>query len=82
MADWSPARTREAYDLIFFKLYAAADHTGVRSVHFQDLLALQPADAELGAAAEWVREQDPAPEFADVVSIVIQHARTLRDRPR
>lgn len=30
------------YDLVFFKLFAAADSTGPRSVHYQDLLALRP----------------------------------------
>jgi hypothetical protein len=39
------------YDLIFFKLYAAADSTGPGSRHFQDLLALQPSDVELDEAA-------------------------------
>lgn len=39
------------YDLIFFKLYAAADHASPGSVHARDLLALSPTREELDAAA-------------------------------
>lgn len=65
----------DRYDLIFLKLYAAADSGGPSSVHFQDLLALRPTEAELQAAAAWVREQDPTPEFSTIVEQVITHAR-------
>ena len=70
------------YDLIFFKLYAAADDIGPRSVHFQDLIALAPTSDELEAAGHWVRGQDPSPDFAHVVSEVIEHARTNRSGTR
>jgi hypothetical protein len=70
------------HDLIYFKLYAAADDVGVSSVHFQDLLALSPGDEDLEEAGGWVREQDPTPGFAGVVSEVIRHAREHRDRAR
>lgn len=63
------------YDLIFLKLYAAADSGGPSSVHFQDLLALRPTERELQAAAAWVREQDPTPEFSTIVEQVMTHAR-------
>lgn len=63
------------YDLIFFKLFAAADQTGTRSVHYQDLLALRPSGAELDAAAAWVRTQDASPEFANVLDRVVSHVR-------
>lgn len=63
------------YDLIFFKLFAAADQTGPRSVHYQDLLALRPSAAELDAAAAWVRTQDASPEFASVLDRVVSHVR-------
>ena len=63
------------YDLIFFKLYAAADQPGPDSVHFQDLLALGPSDEELEAAARWVRDQDPGSDFAN-------YARAERNRAR
>jgi hypothetical protein len=69
-------------DLVFFKLYAAADDRGPESVHFQDLAALTPTDQELEAAAAWVRGQDPSPDFSQRVSQVIQHARIQRQRPR
>lgn len=62
-------------DLVFFKLYAAADDLGPESVHYQDLLALRPTDRELQAAAEWVRQQDPSPAFAAAVRKVLDHAR-------
>jgi len=43
----------DRYDLIFLKLYAAADSEGPASVHYQDLMALQPTNEELDAAARW-----------------------------
>ncbi len=64
------------YDLIFFKLFAAADSSGPKSVHYQDLLALRPSAAEFDAAAEWVSTQDASPAFADVLHRVVNHART------
>ncbi len=70
------------HDLIYFKLCAAADDVGVSSVHFQDLLALLPSDAELNEAGNWIRKQDPTPGFAGIVSEVIRHAREHRDRAR
>lgn len=72
----------DRYDLIFFKLYAAADDRGPSSVHFQDLIALDPTDAELDAAHAWVCDQDPGIEFGHTVSHVVSHARHVRDRLR
>jgi len=69
-------------DLVFFKLYAAADDIGTRSVHYQDLVALAATDEELNAAADWIRQQDPGPEFNRIVSEVIEHARARRERSR
>ena len=69
-------------DLVFFKLYAAADDTGPGSVHFQDLVAFAPNDEELAAAAAWVQKQDPSPEFNQIVAKVIEHARNQRARNR
>lgn len=63
------------YDLIFFKLFAAADSTGPNSVHYQDLLALRPSGSELDAAAAWVRTQDASPEFEVVLDRVVNHVR-------
>ena len=72
----------DRYDLIFFKLYAAADDRGPSSVHFQDLIALRPTDGELAAAASWVRSQDPGVDFGRTVSNVVSHAQQYRDRLR
>jgi hypothetical protein len=63
------------YDMVFFKVYAAADHANTKSVHYNDLLALQPTDAELDAAAEWVRSQDASPIFREIVSQLVTHVR-------
>lgn len=52
-------------DLIFFKLYAAADQVSADSVHCSDLLALHPTHVELAQANAWAREQDPSTGFAD-----------------
>jgi hypothetical protein len=65
----------DRYDLIFLKLYAAADSEGPTSVHFQDLMALQPNNEELGAAARWVRTQDPSEPFARILDEVLRHAK-------
>lgn len=72
----------DRFDLIFLKLYAAADDRGPASVHFQDLLALEPTDEELAAAGDWVGGQDPTPDTADMVTKVISFTRESRDRPR
>ena len=64
------------YDLIFFKLFAAADSAGPKSVHYQDLLALRPDGFELKAAAVWVATQDASPEFTSVLSLVVDRVRS------
>ncbi len=69
-------------DLILFKLYAAADDRGPTSVHFQDLMALQPTNNELEGAGDWVRSQDPSPGFGEQLAAVIHYARTITSRPR
>ncbi len=66
----------DRYDLVFFKLFAAADSSGTKSVHYQDLLALSPTIAELGAAAAWVGQQDASLEFSKVLDQVTAHVRT------
>jgi hypothetical protein len=63
------------YDLIFFKLFAAADSTGPVSVHYRDLLALAPAREELEAAAAWVETQDASPAFTLGLGKVVKHVR-------
>lgn len=64
-------------DLIRFKVYAAADdHPAGR--HVRDLVALDPTDAELQAAARWVKTQDAGPQFPDLVDAVIAQLRSSR----
>lgn len=63
------------YDLIFFKLYAAADDVGPASVHYQDLLALRPSPEELRDAVAWIATQDTSPDFAGIVREVARRAR-------
>jgi len=63
--------------LITLKLFAAADR-GPTSVHYQDLVRLQPANEELEEAALWVRTQDASKDFATFVDQVIERVR--RDR--
>lgn len=64
-------------DLVFLKLYAAADDIGPTSRHFKDLLALEPTQQELEAAADWVCSQDPSPAMRTVVSQVIRHVNRI-----
>jgi hypothetical protein len=62
------------YDLIFFKLYAAADE-GAGGVHLKDLLLLEPTLDELAAAEVWIRTQDPSPAFAHILDQALRHVR-------
>jgi hypothetical protein len=63
-------------DLIHLKLYAAADDIGTKSRHYQDLVALAPSGAELEQAREWVEEQDPSPEIAHTLQLIIARVQT------
>ncbi|MGH2625678.1 MAG: hypothetical protein ACRDHY_03395 [Anaerolineales bacterium] len=65
-------------DLIFLKLYAAADDVGPASRHFMDLLALKPTAADLEAARRWIATQDPSPGMAATVDQVIIHVNQAR----
>jgi hypothetical protein len=65
----------DRYDLIFLKLYAAADSGGPASVHVQDLLALHPSERDLELAGAWVREQDPTPAFGGILDEVMAYVR-------
>ena len=64
-------------DLIFLKLYAAADDIGPASRHFTDLLALGPTPDELAAARTWITDtQDPSLAMAQALEAVTAHVRT------
>jgi hypothetical protein len=61
-------------DLIYLKLYAAADDTSPASRHFADLLALRPTAEELEAARTWISQtQDASPTMAAILGKVISH---------
>jgi len=63
-------------DLIYLKLYAAADDIGPTSRHFTDLLALRPTANELADARSWITEtQDPSPAMAQALEVVTAHVR-------
>lgn len=65
----------DRYDLIFFKVYAAADQLGPNNNHYTDLKALKPTRLELEQAAEWIRTtQDPSPGFAEVLGKLLSYA--------
>ena len=67
--------------MIALKLFAAVDR-GPDSVHYQDLVALQPTETELDAAAEWVNSQDATTEFPRIVNEVKDHVLArLREDP-
>ena len=67
--------------IIALKLFAAVDQ-GSESVHFQDLIALDPLDSELDDAADWVARQDPAPGFAALVEEEVGNVRDALGRDR
>lgn len=60
--------------LITLKLFAAVDRSAA-SVHYQDLLALQPTSSELATAEEWVMGQDTSEHFPKLIQDVITHVR-------
>jgi hypothetical protein len=64
--------------LVSLKLFAAVDR-GPRSVHFQDLCTLAPSDAELDAAAGWVKTQDASPGFPTLVDQVVARVKSNRE---
>jgi hypothetical protein len=60
------------FDMICFKLYAAADQ-GPRSRHLQDLEELGPDQDELLAAARWSRTHDPSPAYRTALVETLRH---------
>ncbi len=60
-------------DLIYLKLYAAADDIGPASRHVKDLVALRPSPKELTAGRAWVESQDPSPAIAEALQRVIAY---------
>lgn len=67
--------TRIGYDLIFFKLFAAADSGGPNSGHYKDLIALRPSASELSEAASWVETQDASSDFPGILKLAVDRAR-------
>jgi hypothetical protein len=65
----------DRYDLIFFKLFAAADSGGPNSGHYKDLIAFSPSARELSEAASWVETQDASSEFPGILKAAVDHAR-------
>lgn len=67
--------------IIALKLFAAVDQ-GSESVHFQDLIALDPLDSELEDAGDWVARQDPIPGFPALVEEEVANVRDALGRDR
>lgn len=57
--------------MVTLKLFAVGDR-GVDSVHFQDLVALEPSPEELQEARDWVVDQDLNPGWPGHVDEVIE----------
>lgn len=66
---------REA--LIALKLFAAVDR-GPNSVHYQDLLRLNPTGKELEKARKWVVTQDGADGWPEMVRTTLDDVRNER----
>ncbi len=60
------------YDMLCFKLYAAADEMPSPGRHMRDLRALQPSDSDLRRAAAWCLTQDASPGFAELLNNALQ----------
>ncbi len=67
------------FDQVCLKVYAAADDAP-RGKHARDLLDLDPSDADLEAAAHWVKKQDAGAEFPNIVDAVVGYVRQGRGR--
>jgi hypothetical protein len=61
--------------LIALKLLAAVDQGGPQSVHYQDLVRLNPTEDELKESPKWAESEDPSPIVADRIDPVIRHFR-------
>jgi hypothetical protein len=61
------------YDLVCFKLYAAADHWPSQDRHLDDLRALCPTEADLVSSARWSMTHDPSPAFRGQLTAVLAH---------
>jgi hypothetical protein len=59
------------FDQIHFKLYAAADRRD--GTHLDDLLSLEPTDAELESAARWAMMHDVSPGFRLILKQLLRH---------
>lgn len=70
-------RVASRFDLIHFKLFAAADYWPGRTKHFQDLEVLKPNQDELAAAQTWVTTQDQSEGFLPILHDLVQ---TLNQR--
>jgi hypothetical protein len=64
-------------DLIWLKLYAAADDRP-EGRHARDLVALAPSDDDLEEAAQWVKTQDAGAAFPGLVEDVVNYVRASR----
>lgn len=58
------------FDQIHFKLYAAADRR--EGTHLDDLLSLEPTDAELESAARWAMTHDVSPAFRMILKQLLR----------
>jgi len=67
------------HTMLALKLFAAADR-GRDSVHFQDLVALEPSPQELETAGVWVLDQDSNPGWPDHVDEVIEDVKRTLER--
>ncbi|MCJ7709954.1 MAG: hypothetical protein MUQ32_03905 [Chloroflexi bacterium] len=61
------------YDLICFKLYAAAAHWPARDRHLEDLRKLKPTRTDLLEAARWSRRHDPSPGYRTLLVATLVH---------
>lgn len=62
-----------AYDLVGFKLYAAADRWPAKDRHLEDLRKLAPTRTDLLDAARWSRRHDPSPGYRSLLAAALVH---------
>lgn len=65
------------FDLIHFKLEAAADQPTDKSRHFNDLVSLNPTPDDLAAAATWAKQVNAGGQYHDIIDRVVDRATTI-----
>jgi len=71
-------RVASRWDLVHFKVFAAADYWPGKTKHTQDLVSLRPTLTELAAAEIWIKTQDSSQGFLPILQDLLRALREGR----